>query len=547
MGKRIRHLEFYGFMDQNVFNGTTNIDLSDIKEKNIEQDGEIDELSGKTQGKADKSVVDELSGKVDNFIASQTVVNEEIDGILDSFGDDISTLSGVTLEMGDDIVEIGGKIDELSGDSEAMKTSIDAISASTEELNSKKLDKEEAENTYMQIISAYTKDEIDGMKNEVDLKIGTLEAEIEELSGETINYATKEELSAFSSDTSVKLENIDEELGEIQDSVSTISTSLNTLEDSITDLEDNVDELSGNVEQSISALEEGIAELDSGLTAKIDELSGDTQNKLNDISEDIIDKYNEFEVFSANTTNELLTKATKSELSQVSGEVAVLKSDLQNEINDRIGEDSAINERIDLMGVDIAVISSDTIDLNDRLNQEIQDRKNGDIALIGAEGDTSTSDTIWGAKRYSEYQKSLAVQESKDYTNVKTNELSGAVENKFVEFDGKLASKASIDFVNSAVTESADSVKEDLINGAIASEANTRLSTDTNLQNQIDDIKGSIPTQNTIDDIYNRINTITTYVGEAESYTDDGNGVLDVLHREFHALVEELRNKGIIN
>ena len=40
----IRHLEYYGFPDQNRYSSDVDIDLSDIREKNKEQDEEIKDL-----------------------------------------------------------------------------------------------------------------------------------------------------------------------------------------------------------------------------------------------------------------------------------------------------------------------------------------------------------------------------------------------------------------------------------------------------------------------------------------------------------------------
>lgn len=76
MGKRIRHLEFYGYADQNVYIGLPNADLSDIRETNKEQDKEISSISSATKGKADLVMVNELSGKVDTFIDKQDKINK---------------------------------------------------------------------------------------------------------------------------------------------------------------------------------------------------------------------------------------------------------------------------------------------------------------------------------------------------------------------------------------------------------------------------------------------------------------------------------------
>ena len=64
----IRHLEFYGFPDQNGYTSDINacsVDLSNIIKKNKEQDREIKYLDNE---KADKKDLDELSGTVETLI-----------------------------------------------------------------------------------------------------------------------------------------------------------------------------------------------------------------------------------------------------------------------------------------------------------------------------------------------------------------------------------------------------------------------------------------------------------------------------------------------
>ena len=96
MGKRIRHLEFYGFRDQNRYNSASNLDLSDLYETNDEQDKDIDELSGITEdlseGKADIELVTALSGKVDSFIGSQEVANDRLVNAVKENADKIAKL-----------------------------------------------------------------------------------------------------------------------------------------------------------------------------------------------------------------------------------------------------------------------------------------------------------------------------------------------------------------------------------------------------------------------------------------------------------------------
>ena len=70
----IRHLEFYGFPDQNGYSSVINggdVDIDDIIKKNKEQDEEIQDLEGE---KADKKDLDELSGKVETMIAAHLLM-----------------------------------------------------------------------------------------------------------------------------------------------------------------------------------------------------------------------------------------------------------------------------------------------------------------------------------------------------------------------------------------------------------------------------------------------------------------------------------------
>ena len=92
MANRIRHLEYYGYIDQNRYNGIFNLDLSDLYETNSEQDADIDELSGITQGKADLSLVESLSGKVDTFIDTQKSINNRVVHVVSGIAQDLKCI-----------------------------------------------------------------------------------------------------------------------------------------------------------------------------------------------------------------------------------------------------------------------------------------------------------------------------------------------------------------------------------------------------------------------------------------------------------------------
>jgi hypothetical protein len=78
------------------------------------------------------------------------------------------------------------------------------------------------------------------------------------------------------------------------------------------------------------------------------------------------------------------------------------------------------------------------------------------------------------------------------------------------------------------------------LNTALSSETANRISQDEEIRNEIEDLRDQIISSSDTKAIYDRINLITTYSGgSAEEYIDSGNGILDVLHREFHQFIEE--------
>ena len=168
MAKRkiIRHLEFYGYPDQNAFAtaGNVSIDLSDIREKNREQDEELDTLGDE---KVDKSDFNRLSGVVDTFVDLQTQFN---DSILNKVNNNTSAITAIhdwIEEFSDDIsgyTEVDERLDDVESGITQLSGSVEDLSGTVEDIKDeveKKLDKDEAETTYAKKDDTYTKDEID--------------------------------------------------------------------------------------------------------------------------------------------------------------------------------------------------------------------------------------------------------------------------------------------------------------------------------------------------------------------------------------------------
>ena len=126
MGKKIRHLEFYGYTDQNVYMGLPNVDLSDIRETNKEQDKEINAISGATSGKADKATVDSLSGKVDTFMDKQDKINKWLAKGINKNRERIDKLESRDGEITDKINEIVDDFNPIYNELGNLSSKIDS-------------------------------------------------------------------------------------------------------------------------------------------------------------------------------------------------------------------------------------------------------------------------------------------------------------------------------------------------------------------------------------------------------------------------------------
>lgn len=547
MGKRIRHLEFYGFPDQNVFTTIGSVDLSEIEKINQEQDEEISEISGATKGKADLSLVNEVSAKTDAFIGLQRDINEHFAEAISANTERITALEEYDEEVADKINEvissitaIDDDIETLSGDVEELRDmviggsgateAIEALSGAVEDLQDTvngKLDKDEAEETYAKKEDVYTKEETDelldaslsGITDDIEYLSGmvdTLQEEIDNLPTiDTDKFALKTDLNELSGSFATYSAATDESINDIEESISSITSDISTINGKITSIEGDIEDI--NTE----------------LGKKLDKTT------FTDFASDVEDMFNVIE----------REKATKEELSAVSGSVSQLRTDLQTETTNREEADAdlldainAVDAKADTIVESVASVSGAVDSLSDRLDQEIQDRIDGDIALIGTSSDTMSDDTIWGAKKYAVYQRTSGVQEAKVYTDEKFSGIETYIDNELDRIDTDVAKKADKTYVDEVVNDKVDELRDDLTN-SLNSETIERRNTDSYLQSEIDEINDLIYSGWSADtqEIYNRLNVITTYSGDSpDHYVNTGNGVLDVLHREFHELEDEI-------
>ena len=121
----IRHLEYYGFPDQNSYSSEiSGVDLSDIREKNKEQDEEIQDLEGE---KADKKDLVELSGTVENFITRQSEINQEFANSISGMSSDIEELKHIDSEFAEQLSAITSGVDEAMEAIEDLDERVDNV------------------------------------------------------------------------------------------------------------------------------------------------------------------------------------------------------------------------------------------------------------------------------------------------------------------------------------------------------------------------------------------------------------------------------------
>ena len=525
----IRGLEYYGFPDQNGYSSTMNsVDLSEIIQKNKEQDekdkehdSEIEEL---TEDKANKSDLDSLSGKVDTLISAQTEINheiiesiEDIDERMDKAEDNIETLSGDVITINSAITDLNDSLETLA---EEFHTHVDDLKDyvdeqisgvteridSVEDILSGKLDTTVAEETYAKKGDSYTKEEADEifLKEHQDISHLATKEEVQEL---------REEVEAINLDEYAKQEDLNRLSGEVDTFKSETNEEFNNVNNDINAVSALTEELQGKIDEKVDT---------TAFTQTVGEI--DTQIHNLDVA-----------------------KADKTTLYELSGNVielgdslaaeAVLRQEGDDALHDEI---NALDDKINAVDAKIDATSGDIQSIRDDLNQEIQDRQNADIALIGTSGDSQFADTIWGAKNYGDFAANQAVESAKTYTDDKFSGIDTKIDNKFDEFDTRLSAKADKTYVDELVDDRI-TASEETINNRIDNEVAVLEQADDNLATEIENVKNMIVTSADTKEIYKRINVITTYEGDTpEEYIDTGNGILDVMHRELHQFEEEM-------
>ena len=551
----IRHLEYYGFPDQNSYSSEFNgVDLSDIREKNKEQDEEIQDLEGE---KADKKDLVSLSGMVDNLIATQSEINQGFANSISGLSSDIEALKDVDTEFAEQLSAITNGVDDAMDSIEELDDRVSDIENSISGLN----------DTVNEIIEDYAKKDDVYSKEEIDEMISSgfsgyaTQEWVEEQGYITeeeadAKYAKIEDLEDLASAVESAATDVDERLGEINDSIDELSDKVDGLIEDVSAFTQDVENELSEVNDKINEISSGVSELSeavSGNTEAIENLDNKVDEAVSAINEDIQGvkdeletKADEADLQDLRTQTEQAienlenTKADKGDIEFLSGAVDAVDAKLDAEIARSTSADTAMEAKVDELEAEVqeAVETVETFDgrisaVESGLTKEIADRIQGDLDLIGTSADTREDDTIWGAKKYAEEMRRQAIASAETYTDNAVEVFDTELAQLEADFDRKFSSAATTAYVESRIETTKTTLRNEFNAGIEAEKARATRREDL-LQEQISaidvtDINEKIAKNTT------KLHAITEWDGtDPADYDDGGNGILDVLHREFH-------------
>lgn len=588
MGKKIRHLEFYGYTDQNVYMGLPNVDLSDIRETNKEQDKEINAISGATSGKADKATVDSLSGKVDTFMDKQDKINkwlakginknreridklESRDGeITDKINEIVDDFNPIYNELGNlssKIDSVDDKLNQHISQESTFEEETDARLDSLENKIDKKLDEREAYDTFAKKSDVYTKQEVDDKIEHIGDEYATEDwvmsrGFITETDADG-KYASKARLNALEDRVGDIQTTLYNQYNELNSDLTQYKTITNTLNTRVSTVESKCDREIANAQEDIAELTEDVTKNSNdiyqinnvALPSKADKADLNTlESRVNNLSDNLNNKVDktDYERDKARLGVQLDSlddrKADRTELRAVSGSVSDVASDLEQEIKDRIAGDNALGQRIDDTNGRIDDIREKNIGRDQRLNnlerdlaKEINDRVEADNAIIGSTSDREEDNTIYGAKKYAKNVANNALNEAKAYTDVKDSAVRDYVDETKSDLERQITAKADKAYVNAVKTEI-----ESSIDSKISEETLRAQNVESSLANAIQkEALRAVGKENVISNSLahtsNIVKALTDWDGDdRKDYTDEGNGIIDVMHSEIHDIEEAI-------
>jgi len=285
------------------------------------------------------------------------------------------------------------------------------------------------------------------------------------------------------------------------------------------------------------------------LSSRVDTINANLNNKV-----DKIDYIRDQNLVEAELNNLKETKASKEELRNVSGAIDSLDAKIDREIQDRINGDESLDRKIASANTRIDIIREENIerdaninDLRTDLDIEIAERKQADIDLIGSPSDVDEDNTIYGAKKYADKVSNQALNSSKIYTDDKNRETRDYVDETKANLERQITAKADKSYVDAVKDEIQISVDEKVL-----AEKNRAQEVEAALNSAIRQetqraINKEVTISSALTHTSNIVKALTDWDGDDRAdYTDEGNGIVDVMHREIHDIEEAISAITII-
>lgn len=588
MGKRIRHLEYYGYADQNVYMGIPNVDLSDIREVNKEQDKEINAISGATKDKADLAIVNELSGKVETFADKQSIINKwlakgvnknreridsletrdeeitaKINEIVDDFNPIYDELGNLSTRINDVDARLTEHLEEESTFEDETNQRLNSLETSMDE----KIDKTEAYDVFAKKSDVYTKSEVDelihgqggeyateewvlnqGYIKETDAnsrfatksKINALDDRVTNL--QTTTYEIGSDLSQFKTSTNNKIDDLDTRLDTLEIKH---DRDIADLQSEDRELREDIDRNSNDIYQINNVAlpnKANRSDLDS-LSSRVDSVSIALNNKV-----DKADYARDQSLIEIELNDIRDKKADKTQLNALSGTVNTLGTRLDREIQDRINGDNALNSKIGSANTRIDIIREENVgrdrkirDLEYGLSAETRNREQAIINVIGTPSDVDEDNTVYGAKAYADKVANQALGSAKVYAESGDRRVLDYVDETKASLERQITAKADKSYV--------DAVKGEIqisIDDKVATEKNRAETVESSLASAIRQetqraVNKEIVISSALTHTSNIVHALTDWDGDDRiDYTDAGNGIIDVMHRELHDIEEAI-------
>ena len=576
-----RILEPYGYIEQVDYNmmGFCDVDLTPINDKNKEQDEEISNLSGLTQDA--QSGLTTLEGEFREFSDNTLNALSEMTVSINANAKNIRTLvtkhnqlSSKVSDMDESLSSLTDRVDTLSegistklskeeaAEEYARKDKVEQLETGVEELSSSlntKLSKKEADEVYASKNSVYTKEEVDG-KFSNELSSYASRQWVEEQ-----GYVKRTEADTFyaSKDTEVNAQNALDKANDVFNDFNQFkgatNQSIGSLVDRVTNLEakeeedttalsSKIDEVSAKTDTNTS----DIANLNTAMDTKADKTTtdemADTLAKVQSALASKVDisDFNDYKTSVAADIDYINGNyAKKSDLNNTNANITSLEEKLNNEIANRISGDDALRDTInndikpsiESLGDKDSELQIAIENLGRDLAKETENRVNGDADLLGLASDPSDRMTLYGVKTYATSTAQQALNDAKKYTDDAKQNVTTKVNDLDTKLDNTLGSRVTQDELAAAVNDAKNSLKGDLANEINrAKEAESALNSQYNVL--AGNVNAAIATTNKQVATNSTILSVITswkpsYEGDTD-YSDEGNGVLDVLHREFH-------------